>query len=157
MNDVPPGILLQQFLIDQSICTEVTDEEEDAADWQVYSPALVDGDQEKDNAVGIQNTTATPDGRLHKTGEVIEHPGIQIIVRAKTHDVGFVKGRAIEVALSETLRGTSVTITFNSVERTFRLDSFMKTSSLTFMGYTEKKQRAWFTINGCLTCIETTV
>ena len=54
-----------------------------------------------DNAITINDTDGRKDGRSMPTGEVFEHPGIQIEVRSGVRGTGFTKAKAIATLLDE--------------------------------------------------------
>lgn len=67
-----------------------------------------------DNRVTVYDRPANKDGRLMRTGEVIEHPGIMVMVRAKTYNEGWSKAKEIEAYLDATHR-ESVTVGADTV------------------------------------------
>lgn len=50
-------------------------------------------------AVCFYDTEGAPDGRIQRTGERIEHPGIQILVRAPDYSDAYEKAREIATTL----------------------------------------------------------
>lgn len=105
-----------------------------------------------DNAMTINDTDGRKDGRSMPTGEVFEHPGIQIEVRAATRGAGFLKAKAVATLLDEgvfndtiTVSGKSYTIT--NVSRSGGVISIGKESPTS--------KRYLFTINAIATITAT--
>jgi hypothetical protein len=120
-----------------------------ATGWRVYSPFMPD---DRDRAIAVANTSPVLDGSIAATGEVIEHPGIQVKVRdaAGNHDPGHEKGLAVQKALTESLRRATVVVG----GKTFILFKFTLSAGLTFVGLEEQNNRPWWVINGTLTVAE---
>lgn len=116
-----------------------------AADWRVYRQALTNDNR---NAIFIFGTTPEQDGRL-MSGQVIEHPGIQIRIRGMTDEDAEVKGMAIESALAG-VKHLTVPVGGNN----YLVESFKKTSGLTFIFQEEVGNRRHYTINGTITVRE---
>lgn len=53
-----------------------------------------------DAAICLYDTAGKPDGRVMRTGEQIEHPGVQIYLRHLSYPVGWAKLKEIADALS---------------------------------------------------------
>jgi len=62
-----------------------------AGDWPLYISYLRDEQGVKDNAGAIYNTTPVKDGRWMVDGSILQHYGIQIILRALTEETGWAK------------------------------------------------------------------
>jgi hypothetical protein len=90
-----PAAIIRQHLILQSLVTDP----DSGSNWPAYIQSLPDGDNVEDNALTIYNTTPLLDGRL-MIGPVIQHYGIQIMVRATTYEAGWDKCSAIDAELS---------------------------------------------------------
>jgi hypothetical protein len=58
------------------------------------------------NAVGVLGSTPVLQGRNHKTGETVEHPGYRVLVRSKTYPSGDTVANAVNNALDTLLRTT---------------------------------------------------
>lgn len=72
-----------------------------AAIWPIYVANLP---YDVDNAVVIHNTVGLIDGRIMRTGEVTEHPGIQLKVRSTDYEIGWAQAKAMTVAMDAALR-----------------------------------------------------
>ena len=97
-----PASIVAQYLIDQGIMTLPTA----GSNWPVYVSHLPDGDDVKDNAGAIYNTTPVLDGRL-MVGTTIQHYGVNIQVRVEDEETGWDKCTAIMAAL-DAIHNTSV-------------------------------------------------
>lgn len=78
-----------------------------AGDWPIHTAAKPDA---PDNLMVTVDTTGFKDGRSQISGESFEHYGVQILIRGADHNTAFRKARAVETALDESIRMTSVTI-----------------------------------------------
>ncbi len=83
-----PADILRYSLIGTGFCTDPTQNH----DWPGYVNYLPDV---PDNAVMLTDIEGRMEGRIQRTGSIIEHPGIQIIVRALDQPTGWTKIRAI--------------------------------------------------------------
>lgn len=119
----------------------------DPAGWSVYRNKLP---KEGDSAVALFRTSPMLDGREHEVGgRVVEHPGLQLMIRAKTEDLAEAKGMALETDLA-LIRNTLVTVGAN----TYRMNCFTKTTGLTYVGPEEQSLRALYSINGTVSIKE---
>lgn len=141
-----PAMILKKWFIDQGIGVAHTTN----ADWRTYAPGMPDDDTlAYSKVISVGNTTPVQDGRLGE-GDVVEHPGVQIMIRSNDYNAGWDKGKAIEEALAIDLTGDQVT--FDG--EVYTIDEFTKTSGLTYIRQTEKNKRSEFTINGTLTLLQ---
>jgi hypothetical protein len=116
-------------------------------DWPIYRSRMPEAVEIKDNAIAVVDTGGTTDGRLHQTGETVEHPGIQISVRAKNEQVGFLKATSLAAALDNIRR---VIIDIDGVE--YKIQSANRTSPVLSLGQEVEKTRRWmFSLNAILT------
>jgi len=137
MTDSPAEIL-REWLTANNLGSEVGSNQL----WPVYSFKKPSA---PDQVIVVYNTTANPDGR-YMDGTVVEHPGVQIYLRATNDRPAWVKGIDIQQALAG-IKGDMVTIG----PVTYLIRSFTRTSSLTFIGEEEQNKRRQYTINGTLT------
>lgn len=135
----PPGKVIRAWLILHNFGVAGP-----TAAYSVFSPSMPES---PDECIAVANTTPVLDGALLETGEVIQHPGIQIKIRSKSHDPGWVKGKQIENAICG-IRNELVTVTGLG---TFLVQNFHLTSGLMYAGVEEQNKRPWFTLNGTLT------
>lgn len=84
-----PAEIICQLLLDLTLAN-------DTGDWTVYVSFFPD---DPDSAICVYDMVGKKDGRLMKTGEQIEHPGIQIMVRSASYPEGWKKAEGIALAL----------------------------------------------------------
>jgi hypothetical protein len=101
--DHSPAQILAAHLIAAGLGTDP----DNGGEWPCYIALLPD---KPDNLLVIYDTAGTIDGRIMATGETVEHPGIQVLVRGKTHPVAWAKVRAVKEAL-DAINRTTVTVT----------------------------------------------
>ena len=123
----PPADIIRQLLIDLSLA--------DTSDgWEVFVGFFPD---EPDKALCVYDTAGVLDGRIMATGEVIEHPGIQIRVRAKSYTE--VWGKITEVVRA--LDGVNkVSIVF-SEEEAYTVHNVSRSGAILPMGLDEVGNR----------------
>jgi hypothetical protein len=98
-----------------------------------------------DNLMVVYDTTGELDGRIMSTGEVVEHPGIQIMVRAKDYPTGYEKCLQICKAFEEV---KNLPVAISSME-TYVVSSITRRSGIISLGIDEndRKRRHYFSIN----------
>lgn len=89
--------ILRYLIIDLGYATMP----EDGAAWPVYSHRLPDA---PDSCLCVFDTTGLKHGRAQLTGEVQEHPGVQIKTRSANGSLGRNKAHEIMIALDAVLR-----------------------------------------------------
>jgi hypothetical protein len=104
---------------------------------------------EPDNLMVVYDTTGELDGRIMVTGEVVEHPGIQIMVRAKDYPTGYDKCLQICKAFEEV---KNLPVAISSME-TYVVSSITRRSGIISLGIDEndRKRRHYFSINFIMT------
>lgn len=74
-----------------------------------------------DNAILFTDTNGTKDGRLQRTGETIEHPGLQVLVRATDQGVAWqridVISKLFDATARQSLTIDGVSYLINSINR----------------------------------------
>lgn len=135
----PADVLVEYLVTATSVVTLPTLR----LDWPVFVGSLPN---DPDNAVSVRDGGGSMDGRSHKTGDVFEHPGIQITVRGKEQQVSWSKANELAGAL-KLIRGQSVVFNGN----TYRLLNAMKTTPVLYLGEEETKRRVSFGLNYNLT------
>ena len=110
--------------------------DDEGKDWRCFVNFLPDDKTVKTRAVCLTDTPPFPDGRLMGTGEVIEHPGVQILVRAEDYGNCYRKLHEIATWLS-TVKMLPVVIPNDG---TYTLVSITRTSSFGNMGYDDVRR-----------------
>lgn len=100
-----PADVLRRVLIALGLGTDP--DAEPLGLWPIYAAAQPDT---PDNVITLYDTVSVLQGRAMVTGEVMEQHGVQVRVRAATHDLGYQKARAVVVAMDESVYQESVTL-----------------------------------------------
>ena len=103
--DDSPASIIASHLMDESILSLPSLE----ADWPLYISHLPDV---PDVAVGIYNTTPIKDGRNMDDGSIMQHYGVEIVLRCRSEEAGWDKCNEILTQLcavhnAETLLGAA--------------------------------------------------
>jgi len=96
-----PAKALKARLVELGLGAEV------GGTWPIY---VNGGPDTPDAIIVLQDREAQKDGRDMNSGQVMEHFGVQVLVRHGRFETGFTKARAIAVALDESIRNDTVTI-----------------------------------------------
>ena len=122
-----------------------------AGAWPIHIANLAD---DPDNIISIRDTTGRIQAHLQIGGEMVERPGIQIMVRSSKKKEATIKINDIANYL-DGLSNTSLTITDpDSDESNYTIHDFSRTSGIIYAGYEKPaSRRKLFTTNGtmCLT------
>ena len=140
MNDSPAQIL-REHLIQAGLI-----EDENGATWPSYFDHMPSG-KDKQEVVSIHNAVGLKDGRL-MTGEEIEHPGIQIRVRARAYATGYQKLSAI----ADELSNISQRLLVMSAISSYNISSVSRTSPVLPLGVEPETRCHLFSLN-CLATI----
>ena len=115
-------------------------------------PIGVERPDSPDDCVTITETTGRRDGRTMSDGEVVEHPGIQIEVRAANHNTGWTKAKALATYCDESICNS--VITFES--KTYNIINVSRVGSVMSLGReTPESARELFTFNAMVTIVQT--
>ena len=140
-----PSLILLTYLIEQGLFTLPSS----GSTWPLYHSHLPDGRNVKDNAAGIFDTAPVLDGR-HMEGEVIQHYGINIQIRNKDYETGWLKGKAILDDFDDVAK-TTVTVGDN----TYTVWSISARSGVVYEGVEQgTKRRYLFRTDWALTITE---
>jgi hypothetical protein len=117
-------------------------------DWAPFVAFLPDV---PDTALCVYDTAGTQDGRLMRSGEKIEHPGIQIRFRSSNYPVAWQKAKDVADAIDALPVGTTVTMV--PATETWRIQNVSRTGAILTAGIEEvgDRKRHNFTINAILT------
>lgn len=132
---IPCANILRQLLLDLTIGTE-------SAAWAVYVGFMP---ETGDSTICLYDTAGREDGRMMKTGEKIEHPGIQVIVRGKNYPAAMQKVVDIAHAFDSTKR---VSVIVDS-EGPFLLHNISRTGTILPLGMEQEgdRRRHLFSLN----------
>lgn len=137
---VPPADVVRQLLINLGLGGVLT------AAWPVFSAFLP---EDPDNAICVYDTPGVLDGRLMRTGEQIEHPGVQVRVRGLGYRETFQKAANIALALDAQM---PVEITFTDPATVVTIKNISRSGAVMPLGMEEGTRRRYnFTINALLT------
>jgi len=114
----------------------------DGDDWPLYISSMPDGDNVKTDCGAIYDTAGVLDGKL-SSGEVVQHPGIQLCIRSDDYETGYAKIEAIALALDDICWNT-ITISGD----TYLLQNISRVSAVVPLGSERGyKRRFLFTVN----------
>jgi hypothetical protein len=142
---ISPAEIVRKYLIDQSTVVMGGT----SGGWPSY---YANKPENPDNLVAVYNTAPFIDGRVHNSGEVDEHAGIQVLIRGTDDRIAWAKGFDIQEKL-RTIKRTTVIMppeTLGGLSVRYMLWSFHRTQSLMFVGEEEKNRRRLYTVNGFL-------
>lgn len=117
-------------------------------DWPVFAASEPDL---PDECLTVYDTTPIDDGSIMIDGERQEHQGVQIRVRAREHDAGWLKARAVAVALDESVYDETVTIDGT----TYLVMSANRQGGIAVLGKEPTSRRNLFTLNALVTMYQT--
>jgi hypothetical protein len=135
--------IVRQFLIDGGLGQSNL-----ASDWAVFVGQMPD---QPDKAICVYSGLGRIDGRIMRTGEQVEHPGVQVIVRGTDYPSAEHKSR--EVALGfDGQRGSVVQM---ASDRFYTLLNISREGAVHPLGIMEDDRRRYhFSINAVLTLKE---
>lgn len=138
-----PAEIIRALLIDREVADESL-----TADWAAFVGFFPN---DPNYAICIFDTDGMKDGRLMRTGEVIEHPGIQIQVRGKSYGTTFTKANDISMQLDAQTNRTLII-----GEDAYTVVNVSRTSPILHIGRETQgnRDRHLFSINALIT-IET--
>ncbi len=137
-----PAEVIRQMLLTSALVTAPAAK----ADWPCYVSNMPDGDGVKNEAVAVYDTNPLVDGREMRTGEVIEHFGVQVKVRSTEYRIGWNKITAIADRCASVIRTNVIVDDF-----TFTLQN-VTTGRVLPNGVEEgTKRRNIFTLNCTVT------
>lgn len=140
MTHLPPQIIVE-ILIQDGIVSRTSAK----AAWPGYVQEMPD---ENNNAVCVYGTMGTLDARDPRTGEVVRHNGIQIIVRGLDDPTGAAKAEEINQKLAVIKRRY-----VGVGSRQYRVNAAANISEVIRLGQEKDRSRVRFTMS-CLVSIE---
>jgi hypothetical protein len=138
-----PAQVIRRLLIQLALAPD-----NQTAQWAPFTAFLPD---EPDTAMAVYDTAGTTNGRIMRTGEKIEHPGVQIRFRSSNYPVAWEKAKAVRDALDALPVGTVVAMVPTSEK--WILQNVSRTGAILNAGIEEQGDRKRFnlTINAILT------
>lgn len=108
--------------------------------WPIYIDSQPDI---PDRLIVIYSRGGRLDGRSHKTGTVLTHPGIQVAIRVRAGDYrsGYLKGNNVASELDDILNNM---VTLQS--KTYKVAAVTRTSDVLSIGQ-DPRSRPMFTLN----------
>lgn len=142
---ISPAELLKNILTQNSLLTEVSAK----AAWPCFVAHMPDAETIPDNAACIFDTSPILDGRYMRTGESVEHPGNQILIRSFDYKLGWNKLQDIGAYCDSLYR---VTQTVDDYQYTIQNIS---TGGILSLGLEDgsSKRRFMFTLNTTMTVV----
>jgi len=119
--------------------------------WTSFVSFLPDA---PDKAICVYDTPGVGNGRIMRTGEKIEHPGIMVALRCLNYVEGHAKATSLALLL-DSVRDNSVAV---SSGETYSLHNVSRTGTINAIGLemVNDRRRHQFTINAVLTLTELT-
>ena len=119
----------------------------DQDDWPLYCPHMPDGDDVETNCGVARDSPGTQDRRSIRSGEVPDHPGVQIRIRTNDYDAGYAKIEDVVLALDAVINETVV-----MGAASYLIQNVSRTSPIAYLGVEPgTKRRMFFTVNYLLT------
>jgi hypothetical protein len=141
-----PEEIVRQLLVDLHLATDPPPAPTTGEDtsWPVFSP---NEPTSPDNAITVQGTTGVKQARTMQDGDLVEHHGIQIRVRGQDNDTGFLKARALAIALDQTVYHNVVHVGSNN----YHVQCINRQGDVMRLGRESPiSSRYLFTINGLM-------
>lgn len=131
-----PADVIRQLIVDLGHGTAPAD----AGSWPAYVGQKTDS---PDATITVYDTAGKNGGREMIGGVRFEHAGVQVLVRATEHRLGYTKAQAIATALDEGVAYTGVTVASTD----YVVYAITRTSNVLAIGKEEDTNRDLFTIN----------
>ena len=114
-------------------------------------PIGIERPDSPDDCITLTETTGRRDGRTMTDGEVIEHLGVQIEVRAADHNTGFLKAKQLATYCDESIYNNGVT--FES--KIYNIINVSRVGGVMSIGReTPESARELFTFNVLVTIVQ---
>lgn len=148
--DHSPARIVKQLLLDLTLGTEVTADDE----WPVFlemMPDAEDTDTVPANVITVYTTAATMLDRHMVDGEYAEYHGIQFIIRSTNRSVGYAKAKAILESMDKSILRTNATIGAS----TYKVWCMNRSSDVIHLGAESETRRRRFSLNYTMTVEQT--
>ena len=145
-----PAQIIRKLLLDTVLAGEFSAEEFSSDDFNTAWPCYVGSMPDNPNeCICVIDTGSLKDGRLLRTGEVIEHPACQIQIRARKFSTGWGKGKLIQDKVDSVVKATVVM----DADTTETIHAISRAQSLLYIGTetSTTKRRQLFTLNITIT------
>lgn len=145
-----PSEVIQQLLADMGVGI-IPDgiNQPVAGSWPIYHNQIVD---HPDEIIVVHGTQGTDEGRYQPTGERLEHPGIQVLVRSKDAQVGYQKAEDIATKLDRNVNNAVTTIVDSLGSTQYLVYAVGRTGNVIPVGTENPKSwRKVFTVNAICT------
>jgi len=143
--DHSPADVLRRVLIALGVGTDPAL----GGSWPIFAAGEPD---KPDSAITVYDTTGTQQGRTHTDGEVQEHHGVQVRIRAASHSAGYAKARDVATALDRDLYQEIATL---GAAR-YMIHAATRTSDVLTLGReSPTSKRTLFTLNAVLSVRQT--
>lgn len=137
---VSPASLIAQLVVESGAMTAP----ESHRDWPLFVSHMPN---DVVNCGCIYDTSGVQDGRISKSGEVIEHYGIQLTIRSNSYEIGRAKAEQVALILDSIFKSIVVV---NSVS--YEIQNIKRMSSVISLGTEPGSQRNQiFTVNFLVT------
>lgn len=138
----PPARIIRKLLIDLGLAVNSS-----TAEWSTFVSFLPDT---PDTAIVVYDTAGVQQGRIMRTGEKVEKPGIQIRFRSSDYPKAWGKARAVADAL-DVAGGSTVVLT--GPNETVFIQNISRTSNILTTGIEEEgdRKRHNLTLNAIIT------
>lgn len=148
-----PADIIRELLIDKSVGTDP----DAAGDWPVYA---LNEPNTPDSLITIFNSASVLEGRDQNAGEMNEHFGIQIRIRAADPNDGWRKANAIKTSITTDVLRTIVSIadTTGTATSQYRVQAITLIGGILDLGKVEggtRTKRNILTINAIAAILET--
>ncbi len=119
----------------------------DAGSWPIHVNVLPD---DPSNVIVVNDTVGKIEAYIQTNGEVVDYPGIQVIVRSDTEQVGLTKIYSIANEIDTIFKNSTLTISGS----TYTIHTITRTTNILALGYENPQtKRNLFSTNAivCLT------
>ena len=110
---------------------------------------MPDGPQVETDATSIRDTAGILDGRFLRNGQVVQHFGLQLRLRANDYETGWTKIESVAIALDGIPAETEII----KNDTTYKILNMSRTTPVINLGLDDKKRNS-FTVNYLLTIRE---
>lgn len=140
-----PAQVIRKMLLDLAVVSAHT-----ASEWATFVSFLP---EKPDKAICVYDSQGSQDGRIQKTGERVDHPGIQVMVRGTDYEETYEKANTVATTLDAQ---KNVSVAFPDPE-TYTVHNVSRSSTVLSLGMEEygSKRLFYFSINAVVTLKQT--